>query len=130
MAINPPPPPGRDHDSISDATVQRLSFLATAGEVLASSLDYDQTLREVARLALHVLGDFCVVDLVEDGALRRVATAHVLPDKAALLVQLRERYPLDSNSWQPVVRVMRTGLLEFLDEITPELIAAHARDGA
>src|SRR5688572_802582 len=116
MAINPRSPVGRDSESLTDAsvsdagrsdtTLQRLSFLATAGEVLASSLDYDQTLREVARLALHVLGDFCVVDLVEDGALRRVVTAHVLPEKAALLVELRDRYPLDANSWQPVVRVM------------------------
>ena len=131
MAITPPSPADGASDSVNDAandaTVQRLSFLATAGEVLSSSLDYDQTLREVARLALHVLGDFCVVDLVEDGALRRVVTAHVLPDKAALLVTLRDRYPLDGNSWQPVVRVMRTGRLEFLEQITPEQVAAHAR---
>src|SRR4051812_4262151 len=58
-------------------TVARFEFLARAGETLASSLDYEATLRQVAQLALPILGDMCVIDIVEGKALRRIATAHV-----------------------------------------------------
>ena len=54
----------------ADAAVQRFAFLARAGEVLASSLDYEQTLQDVARLAVPTLCDVCIVDIVEDGVLR------------------------------------------------------------
>jgi len=64
---------------------RRQRFLAEAGELLASSLDMDETLDTVARLAVPALADWCAVDLLdEDGALRRVALAHVDPDKLAL----------------------------------------------
>ena len=43
----------------------RLSFLADVSAKLASTLDYNLTLAEVARLAVPVLGDWCLVDLRE-----------------------------------------------------------------
>ena len=76
----PSPPPS---DDAAARALHRLAFLARAGEELASSLDYQDTLRRVARLALPELGDFCVVDVVEDGVLRRVAAEHVRADKQA-----------------------------------------------
>ncbi len=42
--------------------VQR--FLAEAGRVLASSLDYQTTVQTVARLAVPILADFCLVQAV------------------------------------------------------------------
>src|SRR5918998_2836899 len=93
----------------SDAAIERFAFLARAGEVLASSLDYAQTLQDVARLAVPTLGDLCIVDIVEDGALRRVATAHVAPEKRGFLEELRQRYPASRDSPQPAARVMRSG---------------------
>jgi PAS domain S-box-containing protein len=50
-------------------------FLIQASEILASSLDYEQTLARVARLVVEQLADWCAIDIVEDGAMRRVATA-------------------------------------------------------
>jgi signal transduction histidine kinase/PAS domain-containing protein len=50
------------------------AFLAEAGSVLASSLDYDATLASVARVAVPLLADGCVVYAAgEDGRVRRVA---------------------------------------------------------
>ena len=72
----------------ADSTNARLAFLAAAGEVLASSLDFHQTLQKVARLAVPILGDLCIVDVVEDGHLRQVGTAHANAEKAALLEEL------------------------------------------
>ena len=113
----------------SETSVERLTFLATAGEVFSSSLDLDRTLQEVARLAVGPLGDLCIVDLVEHGQLRRVATAHTIPAKARLLEQLRRDYPPSADSPQPAGRVLQTGRLELLEHVTPEVIATHTRDG-
>lgn len=43
----------------------RFEFLARASETLASSLDYEATLKQVAQLALPILGDVCIVDMIE-----------------------------------------------------------------
>ena len=57
------------------AREERQRFLVEAGELLNSSLDRDVVLRKVARLAIRVLGDACIIDLFEGGLLRRVEVA-------------------------------------------------------
>src|SRR4051794_24446457 len=72
----------------------RQRFLARAGEVLASSLDFEQTLRRVAELAVPELADWCGVDVVDGrGVSRQVAVAHVDPGKVAFAHELRKRFP-------------------------------------
>src|SRR5581483_4346938 len=44
---------------------RRLSFLAEASTLLSSSLDYESTLRAVARLAVPHLADWCVIDVAD-----------------------------------------------------------------
>ena len=61
---------------------QRL--LAEAGRVLAGSLDYEETLRRVAWLAVPDLADWCMVDVFGDRGLERVAVAHADPARAEL----------------------------------------------
>jgi PAS domain S-box-containing protein len=48
-------------------------FLSEASRVLAGSLDYRETLRAVARLAVPELADWCAIDLVAGDRLERVA---------------------------------------------------------
>lgn len=60
---------------------RRVAFLAAAGEELAASLDYEQTLATLARLVVPNLAEVCTIDIVEsEGALRRVAVAHRNPE--------------------------------------------------
>jgi hypothetical protein len=60
---------------------QRARFLASAGEVLASSLDYRATLSRVGHLAVPAIADYCIVDVREDdGTLRRVEAVHADPE--------------------------------------------------
>jgi len=47
-------------------------FLAEAGALLASSLDYELTLANLAALAVPHFADWCAVDVAEDGAIRRM----------------------------------------------------------
>ena len=122
----PAPSPQRPDDT--ESALRRYAFLAEAGEVLSSSLHYEQTLQDVARLAVPTLGDLCIVDVIEGGTLRRVAAAHVDPRKSALLDELRRRYPAPEGSPQPAARVIRSGKPELLPEITADIVTAHTRD--
>jgi GAF domain-containing protein/anti-sigma regulatory factor (Ser/Thr protein kinase) len=107
----------------------RQRFLAEAGEVLASSLDYGETLQHVARLAVPVLGDWCTVDVLDaDGSLQRLGLAHVDPDKLAYGQELHERYPPDLTAEVGLGAVLRGGPSELYSEIPPELIEKEAID--
>jgi hypothetical protein len=53
----------------------RAAMLARAGAMLGASLDYDRTLQAVAELAVPAAADRIAIDVVDDGAVRRVATA-------------------------------------------------------
>lgn len=88
-------------------------FLVEAASVLASSLDYEETLAAVAQLAVRSLADFCVIDVVQDGEIRRLQATHADPDKAALMRELLE-FPLDRG--RPHLS------LEALDKGTPLLV--------
>jgi len=69
-----------------------LAFAARASEVLSSSLDYEETLRAVAALALPDLADWCTVTLLdENGVRRRVAAVHSNPDKNSLAARLLDK---------------------------------------
>jgi PAS domain S-box-containing protein len=117
-----------------DATAQKRAeaaqrFLAEAGEALATSLDVEATLANIARLAVPRLADWCVVHLVrEDGSVSQLAVAHADPERVAWARRLQEQYPVDPNTDQGVVRVARTGLPEIFPQVTDEMLVAAARD--
>ena len=70
-------------------------LLTEAGRLLAASLDLDDTLRTVARLAVPELADWAAVDVLQaDGSLRQLSSGHADPAKDALLLELRERHRL------------------------------------
>jgi serine phosphatase RsbU (regulator of sigma subunit) len=106
----------------------RLSFLAEASIVLASSLDLDVTLARVTRLAVPTFADWCTVDVVRDGALHRLAVAHVDPEKVALAHRLHERWPPDPAAPTGPWSVVRSGQAELIREISDEMLVAGALD--
>jgi PAS domain S-box-containing protein len=71
-------------------------FLADVGAVL-TSLDYEDTLRNIAQLAVRDLADFCVVDVVEDvGGTRRLKVLSRDPSKA-WICDLFMQVPLEAG---------------------------------
>ena len=109
-------------------TEDRQRFLAEAAWVLGSSLDYERTLADVARLVVPSIADWCAVDLLRDGALDRVAVAHVDPLKVALARELAGRYPIDPEGKDGVSEVLRTREPQLVPRITPEQLAAAPSD--
>jgi PAS domain S-box-containing protein len=104
-------------------------FLAEAGEVLSSSLDYRITLSSVARLAVPILADWCAVDVLkENGSVERLVVVHQDPEKVTWARELQERYPPDPEAPSGVPNVLGTGRSELYPEITDEMLEAAARD--
>ena len=112
-----------------DLGSQRLRFLAEASRLLAESIDYQATLKTVARLAVPDIADWCVVDLLQpDGALARVAIEHRDPVRRELAQRLRECFPPRVDATSGPTNVARTGRTEFetaipdsvLRQIAPE----------
>jgi PAS domain S-box-containing protein len=105
---------------------ERNAILSEVGAVLASSLDYHATLTNIARAAAASFVDYCVIDLMEsDGALRRVATAHRVPERQTILEQAR-RYTPPHRS--PIARPLRTGQPVLLTAVTLHDIDAMTVD--
>jgi PAS domain S-box-containing protein len=106
-----------------------LRFIAEASEMLASSLDYETTLSNVAQLAVPRLADWCVVHIIEeDSNPQQLAAAHTDERKLELLRELNRRYPSGLDTAHGYRRVAQTGQPELLPEITDELLADVARD--
>jgi PAS domain S-box-containing protein len=104
-------------------------FLAEASAILASSLDYETTLANVARLAVPRVADWCGVDVLdEDGDIRHVVVAHTDPAKVDMAVEHQRRYPVDPNSETGVPNVLRTGEPEVYREISDEMLREGAQD--
>src|SRR3954471_6106608 len=89
--------------------------LAEAGRVLVSSLDYADTLQQVAMLAVPELADWCGVDMPGGGGVARrgggrptepVAIGHVDPDRMEVARELRERYPVGLDDPDGLAAVM------------------------
>ena len=119
---------------IEDVTVLRRaqlrsSFLAQAAETLASSLDYEQTLHNVAQLAVPRIADWCAVDLLdEDGDRRTVALAHMDPQQLAVAQELHAHLPERVDPTQALGRVLRTGESVLHPRIDDEMLVRTARD--
>jgi PAS domain S-box-containing protein len=121
---------GDHEDEQGIAARDRLAFLLRASELLSESLDYEDTLRQVADLAVPRMADWCSVELIDaDGELQQVAVAHVDPGKRQLALRLRERYPPDPNAPTGTASVIRTGRSEVIENITDELIDAVLQPG-
>ncbi len=105
------------------------SFMAQASSVLASSLDYNETLQQIARLAVPRLADWCSVALLEErGAIRYVAAHHSDPEKRALAERLQASYKPALDEPAGVPDVIRTGEPRLYDDIPREALARYARD--
>ncbi|MDI1480310.1 AAA family ATPase [Polyangium sp. y55x31] len=107
---------------------RRSAFLAEASESLGDSLEYEQVLRCLAELCVHGLADWCVIDVVENGRMRRVSGVHRDPAKQPLLDELQRRYPPSPGSPHPAARVIQSGSPLLMPEITEEILGATSVD--
>jgi signal transduction histidine kinase/PAS domain-containing protein len=105
--------------SAAESAARRFQFQADASTRLSEAVDYAALLSTLARLCADELADWVVVFLVdEDGAVRRVETAHCDPEHDDVVQKLRE-IAIAPDAQHPA--------LDVLESQTPVLVT-HASD--
>jgi PAS domain S-box-containing protein len=112
-------------------TERWLRLLADAGSLLASSLEYDQTLQAVAALTAPLLADWCAIDVVdESGRLQRVALHHADVARSPSVTDPRLRHAGYAGESPGPTHVMHTGESRMFSELTSdELDRVAEREG-
>lgn len=109
---------------------QQSQFLSEVSRLLATSLDYHTTLKNLANLAVPALADICFIDVIEPNSVLfgEPILATVDPDQVTLLPKLRRRYPLRANAESGIGKVFRTGQSELRSEIADSTFEQIAQD--
>lgn len=118
---------------VRDVTVRRRAeketrFLGEATARLTESLDFDQIIGRLARLAVPSIADLCTVDIVEEDRLITVAITAVNAEQQALATELRRRYPIDPEGPSSVARAAREGRSQLVRELSADVRSRLARD--
>jgi PAS domain S-box-containing protein len=106
-------------------------FLAEAGMLLNSSLDYEATLSSLLRLAVPLLADYCILDIVtEGGEIDRAGIAFADPATEKTIRPLLERHvPSIERESHPIAAVIRSGMASFVPVAAADWMARGALSG-
>jgi serine phosphatase RsbU (regulator of sigma subunit) len=98
-------------------------LLAEAGALMETPLDRRQRAQHLADLAVPVLGDVAMVDMVSaDGSIERVAARSRVKAIADEFADLRAASPIDPHGPHPVAEVVRSGRTLALDRLSDDAI--------
>lgn len=101
-------------------------LLAEAGKILVSAgPDYKAMLTDVAKLIISNIADWCSIDVVQDGQIRRAKVIHSDPAKTAICDAL-ERYPVHQRPTL-VSDVVQSQSPVLVSDVTPEYLETLAQ---
>lgn len=104
-------------------------FLSEVSKLLTSTLDYQETLANIALLVVPQLADWFSVDLVDDeGNVELIELHHKDPEQVQWARTLREQYPVDPDAATGTPHVVRSGESELYPIITDEMLVAGVRN--
>jgi GAF domain-containing protein/PAS domain-containing protein len=108
---------------------RRNEFLNLATQVLSEVFDYRDMVKRLARVAVPVLADLCLIDIAgEDGQIGRLAAWHADPAKRTLTEELLTDYPPDPEGTHPTLEVMESGRSMWSEAMTDEFLRETCRD--
>jgi len=103
-------------------TEEQLRYIAEISSLLSTSLDYEETLQQIAKISVPQLADWCSVEiLTEDGSIRRLPVAYADASKAELAQKLQEYLP-NTQGKHPIARVLQTGIPELITEVSDDVL--------
>src|SRR4051795_13605903 len=101
---------------------EALRFLAEASAVLARSLDYEATVKQVAKLLVPRIADWSGIDVIEgDGSTRQITSGLDEPELEDFLMEMRRRYRAQadqSQGTQVALQERRSVLVREAEPIT------------
>lgn len=115
------------HEQKHSAEIQR--FLADVSKQLAASLDYTLMLKQITKLCVPVVADWCTIDLYsEERGFEQVSVAHADMKKVKVARDYRKHNPVDINNPTGLPNVIRTGKSEFYPHISNEMLEQYIED--
>src|SRR3954470_14917543 len=103
------------------------SFLAEAGKILASSLDYEKTLATVADLVVPGLADWCFIYILnESGVPVLLAVSNPDPAKVKSAWELNRSFPIAMNKSGGTAGVVQSKFHVLVADAFPEMLADRA----
>ncbi len=113
--------------SSAEARYDRLAVLAeVAGAFAEVATDYRSLLAKIARTMSELIGDGCLVTLVDDKVIANAASAHRIPEIESTYAEFLERLPevyLDQMTMAG--DVIRSNAPKLIAEVEPGSIAAN-----
>lgn len=88
---------------------KRVTLLSDASKILASTLEYRRSLREIAKLLVPHLADWCIIDVLDNERFERLVVLHKDPKKKKIADTIEKEFPPDLLSPGGVGKVLRTG---------------------
>ncbi len=114
--------------NVARVRTDKLALLVRAGEIFHQSLEIEETLYNVARLAVESFADLCLFDLLDERSERLYVTAgaHRDPSMERLIKKVEGLLYNAEFRLHPVLRVTQTGEPFFIPVIDEKAIEAHA----
>jgi PAS domain S-box-containing protein len=115
--------------ALRDVTEQKrlqseIQFIADVASELSGTIEYDEILTCIARLAVHNLADFCVIDIVgANGGIQRARVASLDPSKA-WVCDLLQKVRIDNIRPHPVWDVLETKTTFLAECLSPDMLAS------
>lgn len=103
-----------------------LEFLSEASKILSSSLDYHLTLVIIAKLVVSNFADFCMIDIFEDGKMKRLAVKIADPKKQKM-ANLMFQYPPDPRNKKAIYEAYNTGNPIVIRRVTKKWLKTVSR---
>lgn len=107
----------------------RWEFLAEAGAMMESSLDYEATLANVVHLSVPTVADYCAIGLLDElGVVSWGSSVHRDPAKAELAEKLRAYSPNFARSSHPGAKAILSGETQVINTVDEEFLRVLSRD--
>jgi|GEM_PF-1951400 len=104
-----------------------LRLFSNAGTVLSALSDEASMLERLARLAVPLFADWCVVSMIDaHGKVQAVGHAHARESMQPVLDEYLARYPLDWNNASITVNVLRSEQAELIADMPAAVLDALA----
>ncbi len=112
----------------ADLPVMRKTFLAEAWRILASSLDYENTLASVAKLVVPQLADWCLIYILDEaGDPQLLAVSHEDPKKVKFAWEMTKAFPVDMERDAGTAQAVHSKQPVLISQDVPEFLRKRAR---
>ena len=106
---------------------EALRFLLDAATVVSSALGFEESVRSLGALAVPLLGDLCLIDVLVEGTVQRMVAIHADPDKTDLAEKLI-MYPPRLSGAHPAAEILKLGSDATIGDMDDGFIRATTVD--